>query len=208
MHGAQHIQQLSIRLHQAGFGEDAGSRSRYSTQLWKWFSHGELEAFMTAGQLGSKESTRNYLGSPQHQAADPHKLSSPATKEECVPFLLHFTNLTRCLSLAVSTQPKRKGAREYAAPGASPARWRAEGSGAQGQPAVSNSKGSCGVPASHPCDSPSQSWKHNPSSENKGTKAWKAQICLRRSFTSSPAQPLFPFEILYQQVMEGEQGNG
>ena len=86
MHGAQHMQQLSIRLHQAGFGKDAGSRSRYSIQLWKWFSHGELEAFVTAGQLRSKESTRNYLGSPQHQAADPHKLSSPATKESVFPF--------------------------------------------------------------------------------------------------------------------------
>lgn len=55
-----------------------------------------------AGQLGSKEATRNYLSSPQHQAPDPHKLSSPTTKDACVPFLLHLPNLTRtslCLPL-------------------------------------------------------------------------------------------------------------
>lgn len=74
---------------------------------------------MTARQLGSKESTRNYLGSLQYQTADPHKLSSPATKEECDPFLL--PNLTRCRSLAASTQTKRKGALGSVAPGASPA---------------------------------------------------------------------------------------
>lgn len=57
---------------------------------------------MMAAQLGSKEATRNYLSSPQHQAADPHKLSSPTTKDTCVPFLLHLPNLTRtslCLPL-------------------------------------------------------------------------------------------------------------
>lgn len=63
--------------------------------------------FMTPGPIRSKDPPRNYLGSLQHQTADPHKLSSPTTKEEHVPFLL--PNLTGCPSLAAPTQTERKG---------------------------------------------------------------------------------------------------